>query len=59
MDSPNDCFSFVKSGPAAIDTENLPLGLSQTCQMTALTLSHPGFLRVLLVAWQKEIIKSN
>lgn len=27
--------------------------------MTALTLSHPVFLRVLLVAWQKEIIRSN
>ena len=47
------------SGPAAIDTEDLSLGLSQTCQMTALTLSHPVFLRVLLVAWQKEIVKSN
>lgn len=59
MDSPNDCFGFLKFGPAAIDTDDLPLGLSQTCQMTALTLSHPVFLRVLLVAWQKEIIKSD
>lgn len=59
MDSPNDCFGFLKSGAAAIDTEDLPLVLSQTCQMTALTLSHPVFLRVLLVAWQKEIVKSN
>lgn len=55
----NDCFGFLKSGPAAIDTKDLPLGLSQTCPMTALTLSHPVFPRVLLVAWQKEIIKSN